>query len=139
VQELRSAGVAVDDPGVPTALVDRFVRLSVAHDLALDTAFALLRGLRRKFPAASPADLVAGAEVLFPAWARFDDWMGAVSLLRAVPTQRTLALAAFAEGVRRWLASEEDLFDALRDFSRLEGRGARSVQEVLGTLIEGAR
>lgn len=137
VQELRAAGVAVDDPGAPGPLVARFVTLCSTHGLALDTALALLRALRRKFPAATPADLVAGAEALFAAWAPFDDWMGAVSLLRAVPTQRTLTLPAFAAGMATWLSGEEDLFDALRDFSRLEGRGARSVEEVLRTLGEG--
>jgi hypothetical protein len=33
-----------------------------------------------------------------------------------------------------WLAREEDLFDALRRFSRLEGNGRRPVGEVLALL-----
>ncbi len=65
---------------------------------------------------------------------RFDDWMGAVSLLRAVPTQRSYAIGTFARDMVTWLKRHEDLFDALRDFTRLEGHGRQPVAAVLRTL-----
>jgi hypothetical protein len=108
--------------------------LCEAHDVPFDTAFSLVNGLRRKFPAADGASLVEAAQTLFPVWARFDDWMGAISLMRAIPTQRTLAVSRFAALVARWLVDEEDLFDALRDFSQLEASGERTVGEVLHLL-----
>ena len=138
--ELRAAGLSVPDlPGREAAgsRVGHFVALCEETRAPLDTGLALLRGLRRKFPAAGGAELLAGAEVLFRAWAPFEDWMGAVSLLRALPTQRELTLARFAALLSEWLASQEDLFDAVRDFSRLEGRGARPVGEVLALLRTG--
>ena len=60
--------------------------------------------------------------------------MGAVSLMRAVPTQRGFGLVAFADAMVRWLEREEDLFDALRAFSQLEQGGERPVAEVLRIL-----
>jgi len=109
--------------------------LCEAREVPFDNAYSLVDGLRRKFPAADRAALLEAAETLIPAWARFHDWMGAVSLMRAVPTQRTLAVSRFAEQMATWLAGEDDLFDALRDFSQLEGSGERTVDEVLHLLI----
>ncbi len=122
---------SIADPGPRLARI-----LTVADDVGapLDTAIALVRSLHRKFPAASPGALVEAVELLFPAWARFDDWMGAVSLMRAVPTQRGYALPRFAAQLSAWLEGEDDLFDALRRFSRLEGGGSRTVAEVLRML-----
>jgi hypothetical protein len=95
---------------------------------------SLLKSLGRKFPAATPGQLLDAAEVLFPVWAGFDDWMGAVSLLRAVPTQRSYSIGRFARDMAAWLGGQEDLFDALRDFTRLEGRGRKAVASVLTEL-----
>ncbi|MCB9744905.1 MAG: hypothetical protein H6741_31650 [Alphaproteobacteria bacterium] len=141
LHELSDEGHPVPTLPEPEDLSGRvqdFITLCAALSLPLDEALHLLQGLRKKFPSADGAALLAACERLLPAWARFDDWMGAVSLLRAVPTQRTLDIAAFAEGMERWLADEDDLFDALRRFSRLEARGQRSVAEVLLALAEGA-
>jgi hypothetical protein len=61
--------------------------------------------------------------------------MGAVALVRAVPVQRgTYPVRAFAADMERWLTHEDDLFTALRHFSRLEARGARTAAEVLRAL-----
>lgn len=116
--------------------VEAFVAMIAKHSIPVDTAIALLRALARKFPAATPAELVDSIRILLSAWARFDDWMGAVSLLRAVPSQRTLSIQGFAQRMAEWLALEDDLFDALRRFARLEGRGSRPVGEVLALLVE---
>jgi len=135
--EIAARGVSVDAAGAmgdTEKNVQRFAEIADAAGVPFDTAVALLKTLHRKFPAASSDDLVEGAERLFAAWGRFDDWMGAVSLMRAVPTQRELALTRFADDVVRWLSGEQDLFDALRDFSRLEQSGERSVAEVLSIL-----
>ncbi len=103
-------------------------------------AFNLVRALARKFPAARGAELLAACEVLFPCWARFDDWMGAISLLRAVPTQRSgMSLAAFAEAVAAWLEHEDELFEALGRFTRREGAGRSTVAAVLRELGAEAR
>ena len=130
------ADQGVELPAEPAAadtseLVTRFFAVSEHVGLTAETAALLLRGLARKFPAARPVELVNAVELLWPCWAPFDDWMGALSLLRAVPTQRRLGIVPFAEGLVAWLEREEDLFDALRDFTRLEGAGRRPVSEVL--------
>jgi spore coat polysaccharide biosynthesis predicted glycosyltransferase SpsG len=127
-------------PDLPPAVADRaerterFVALCEAQQIPLDQAELVIRGLAKKFPAADGATLLAAAESLFPVFAAFDDWMGAISLLRAVPTQRGYALAAFVDDVRPWLARHNDLFDAVRDLSRLESAGERTVAEVLRLL-----
>ncbi len=124
-------------PNMASGAADRVARFGKLCDqvaLPPDQALKLLNGLRRKFPAATPEDLVLSCEVLFPSFGRFDDWMGAISLLRAVPTQRTLTLHSFAQSVTDWLAQHDDLFEAVRDFSRLEGSGRRPVAEVLHLL-----
>ncbi len=137
--ELADAGHDIDVPGPPggdvASRLTRFVTLANEHDVPLETAMLLAEGLLKKFPAARSKDLIAATDLLFPVWARFDDWMGAVSLLRAVPTQRRLGLPEFAARVAAWLGGHEDLFDAVREFSRLEGSGSRTVIDVL-TLLE---
>jgi len=112
---------------------ERFMDLCDEHGVK-DEGISLLKSLGRKFPAATPGQLLDAAELLFPVWARFDDWMGAVSLLRAVPTQRSYAIGTFARDMTTWLKRQEDLFDALRDFTRLEGHGRQPVAAVLRTL-----
>ena len=120
------------------ALLRRFVAACTTHGVPTDTALLLIEALTRKFPAARGSELVEGAETLFAAWGRFDDWMGAVSLMRAVPTQRRLTLGAFSTRLAGWLALEDDLFDATRAFTRLEGAGRMQVDEVLTMLAAGA-
>lgn len=116
------------------ARVERFFDTLRCHEIPLDTAVTLLKGLRRKFPAASGAELADAIDKILATCGRFRDWMGAVSLLRAVPTQRSFPVAEFARGLADWLAHEEDLFDALRSFARLEGQGQRTVAEVVRLL-----
>ena len=116
------------------ARIEAFLDLCDTHDVPAEAAVTLVRALDRKFPAAGPAALCDALEVLFPSWARFDDWMGAVALLRAVPTQRTLPIAAFADLVAGWLAGRDDLFDAVADLTRLEGGGRHPVAEALRLL-----
>ncbi|MCK6507059.1 hypothetical protein L6R53_27415 [Myxococcota bacterium] len=145
--ELHDQGLAPapSRPPDPAALLRAFVQLCEEHRVPLDAAVPLLRALDRKFPGARGPALVAACQALLPALARFDDWMGAHSLLRAVPVQRgstsggsspggAAAVEAFAAQVAAWLAHEEDLFDALRRFSHLEGNGRRPVGEVLALL-----
>jgi len=120
--------------GDPSERVRRFLALCTDHAIPLDTAITLTRNLARKFPAARGQALLEGLELLIPTWARFDDWMGAISLLRAVPTQRGLPLEAFARQMATWLKKQEDLFDAVRDLSRTEGGGKRTIAEALRIL-----
>ncbi len=139
--ELAGQGVKVPSlPDVATSSADRLERaagLAHDHDLTLEQLAYATTTLQRKFRGSGGAELLAALEQLVPCWARFDDWMGVVSLLRAVPTQRALGLQAFAEAMVSWLTDEDDLFDALRRFSRLEGSGARPVAEVLAILQTG--
>ena len=138
---LAAEGVAV--PSVPEAVdpaprLARFADLCRRCDLPLDRARALTRALAKTFPAARGEALLGAAEVLYPAWARFEDWMGAISLLRALPTQRGYDIGEYARDCVAWLEGCEDLFDALREFSRLEGGGERTAAEALRLLRAGA-
>jgi len=140
--ELAARGVDVgvaESESDPEANVQRFAELVDRASIPFDTGVALLKTLHRKFPAATSDELVDGAERLFASWGRFDDWMGAVSLMRAVPTQRELGLDRFADNMTQWLEGEQDLFDALRDFSQLEQSGERSVCDVLTILANRGR
>ncbi len=135
-QEIRDAGGQVPDEDALDAdqALQRFFAVCKQHGLPLEHALALTRDLHRKFPAARGPQLLSACEQLFAVWAPFDDWMGAVSLLRAVPIQRSLRLDHFVDDLGAWLRTQDDLFDALRDFTRLEGRGQRPVAEVLRQL-----
>lgn len=124
-------------PGDPADHVGRFFTACSAHDVPGELALSLLRAVHRKFPAARGAVLVSGIETLFATWAPFDDWMGAVALMRAVPTQRRLTLVRFAELVEAWLSCYHELFDAVRDLTRTEHHGQRSIAEALTLLIDG--
>lgn len=119
------------------ARVERLLAIVTATAVPAELAATLLRTLRRKFPAASLDAAVDAIELLFPAWARFGDWMGAVALCNALPIQRSYAIGEFATAATTWLGREDDLFDALRRFARSEGGGARPVAEVLRALAEG--
>jgi hypothetical protein len=133
--ELAARGLDVPDvpEDAPDGRLDRFLTL-VEEGLSFERGAYLLDALRRKFPSATPDQLVGALERLLPCWRPFDDWMGVVSLLRALPVQRTLTLEAFTEAHVAWLSQCDDLFDALRDFTRLEGSGTRTVAEVLHVL-----
>lgn len=113
---------------------ERFLAAAQGASAPLDVAVPLAQALARKFPGAPPAEVVAAWETLAPVWGRFGDWMGAMSLLRAVPAQRGYAPTVFAADVAAWLSREDDLFDALRAFTHLEGGGARPVPDVLREL-----
>lgn len=121
-------------PGPPVEL-GPFLDAVAASSVPPRTAQQLLKGLARKFPASTPQERVDACRRLFTAWARFDDWMGAIALLRAVPTQRSYSLGMFVEHLVPWLERYDELFDAVRDFSRLEAAGERPLAEVL-TLLE---
>jgi hypothetical protein len=122
------------NPGPSVPAVERFTAACERHGVPPEMAFHLVQALARKFPAASGGDLATAAEILFPAWAPFDDWMGALSLLRAVPVQRGWAVSSFAEALAAWLAGQDDLFEALRAFTRQEGAGQVPVAAVLAQL-----
>ncbi len=139
--ELVAEGALVAAPArrrVPaTVRLDKFLTTLEAAAPPLDTAISVVRALRRKFPSASLDAVVDACGVLFPVWARFADWMGAVSLVNAIPLQRTVAIAEVSAQMAQWLARESDLFDALRRFARLEGNGARPLPEILKVLSLG--
>ena len=128
--------LAVEGETIP--LLRRFVAACTGSGVPTDTALLLTEAMVRKFPASHGAELVDSVERLFAAWGRFNDWMGAVSLMRAVPVQRRLTLGGFSERMAAWLSLEDDLFDATRAFARLEGAGRMQVDEVLTMLAAGA-
>ena len=135
--ELADSGIDVpvlEEPSDPAALLQRFALSVEEHGVPPELATRLLESLSKKFPGSQGPDLLAAWLTLAPAWARFDDWMGAVSLLRAVPTQRALPIAAFADAIASWLERREDLFEAVAEFSRLEGSGSLPVRDVLANL-----
>jgi UDP-N-acetylglucosamine--N-acetylmuramyl-(pentapeptide) pyrophosphoryl-undecaprenol N-acetylglucosamine transferase len=136
--ELVAEGALISAPArrrLPAAVrVEKFLAAVEHANAPIETAIAIVRGLKRKFPAAGLDALVDACVVLFPAWARFADWMGAVSLVNALPLQRGVAVGEVATGLVTWLERETDLFDALRRFAHLEGNGARSLGDVLRQL-----
>jgi hypothetical protein len=136
--QLVSEGALISAPArrrqAASVRVEKFLGALEDARAPVDTALALVRGLRRKFPGATLDAIVDACGVLFPAWARFADWMGAVSLVNALPVQRGVTVGEAAEGLVAWLAREDDLFDALRRFAHLENNGARSLAEVLRAL-----
>jgi spore coat polysaccharide biosynthesis predicted glycosyltransferase SpsG len=138
IAELVAEGALISAPArrrsPPAVRIDKFLAAAEAAHAPLATAIAIVRGLKRKFPAAGLDAIVDACVVLFPAWARFADWMGAVSLVNALPVQRGIGIAEVAAGIVAWLERETDLFDALRRFAHLEGNGARSLGEVLRAL-----
>ena len=136
--ELVAEGALVSAPArrrVPaTVRLDKFLTTLEISSPPVDTAISIVRTLRRKFPTSSLDAVIDACGVLFPAWARFADWMGAVSLVNALPVQRTLQIGEIVDSMTTWLAREEDLFDALRRFTRLEGNGTRPLHDVLRAL-----
>jgi hypothetical protein len=145
--ERRAVGLDLVDRGLlvgelPTkppaggAVGDYFARADSAA-VPADLAAQLVLGLHRRFPAASGAELLRIVDAVWPGLARFDDWPGAVALLRAIPAQRGWPSATFAEDLVAWLAGESDLFDAQRSFVRLS-RG-RTPPETLRLLARGER
>lgn len=136
--ELVAEGALVSAPArrrVPAAArLDKFLTTMEASTPPIDTAISIVRTLRRKFPTSSLDAVIDACGVLFPTWARFSDWMGAVSLVNALPVQRNVMIGEVADTMATWLAREEDLFDALRRFAHLENNGARTLPEVLRSL-----
>jgi hypothetical protein len=132
-------GVLVSAPAgkksVAAERVEKFLGAIEGSRAPLEHAIALVRGLRRKFPAAGIDGVVDACAQLFPVWARFADWMGAVSLVNALPPQRAVTIVDTARSLSTWLATEDDLFDALRRFARLEGNGAKPLADVLRALV----
>lgn len=136
--ELVAEGALISAPArrrsPPAQRIDKFLAAVEHAQAPIETSIAIVRGLKRKFPGAGLDALVDACVVLFPAWARFSDWMGAVSLVNALPVQRGMSVGDVATGLVAWLERETDLFDALRRFAHLEGGGARSLGEVLRQL-----
>ena len=136
--ELVAEGALISAPArrksPPAARIDKFLAAVESAGAPIETSIAIVRGLKRKFPAAGLDALVDACAVLFPAWARFADWMGAVSLVNALPVQRGISVGDVAAALVTWLERETDLFDALRRFAHLEGGGARSLGDVLRAL-----
>jgi UDP-N-acetylglucosamine--N-acetylmuramyl-(pentapeptide) pyrophosphoryl-undecaprenol N-acetylglucosamine transferase len=130
----QTTSTPADRPVAPEARLRRYLDLVAQSGCPTDIALQLAEGLDRKFPAADGDELLEALASLLPAWARFDDWMGALALLRALPTQRGLSLAHFATAATSWLAGQDDLFEAVGAFSRLEANGGRPVAEVLRLL-----
>lgn len=138
--ELSELGHAVPElAGLedPSRRIEAWVRLFTHHQVPAETATTLLRTVRKKFPLAQGEALLSGLSALLGTWAPFADWMGALSLLQALPSQREYTLERYAEDLSRWLARETDLFDALRRFAHAENAGERSLSEVLASLSEG--
>lgn len=140
--ELVAEGALVAAPArrrLPaTSRLDAFLTTLETSGSPLDTALTIVRALRRKFPTANLDAVVEACATLFPVWARFSDWMGAVSLVNALPVQRNVPILEVAGSMAAWLAAETDLFDALRRFARIEGNGARALPEVLRALPQAA-
>lgn len=127
VDEVVARGGSVDLPRAHRgASVDAFFAACQGHPPAELLPVAEL--LARRFPAASPAELVDALGVLVPALAAWDDWVGVGALLRALPSQREYALRSFAADLVRWVDPDADAYDTLR---RLHAAGDRPLAELL--------
>lgn len=128
-QILEDAGVKL--PASSSALDQLLDFLAETADVPAEIRVNLVEGLARRFPAARPTELAAASRRLFALGRRFEDWMGLVTLLRAIPTQRQYTILEFLPDIERFLARWDDLYDATRHLSAQEGLGLRSVAEVL--------
>lgn len=106
--------------------------------IPLDIALNLCQSLQRKFPLAEADDVLDAMQILFPCWGQFDDWMGAIALLRAIPSQKHFSLLKFAQEMVRWLANQDDLFEALRQLTHQEQLGKKTIATVLYEFNVGA-
>lgn len=130
--ELRDRGVSVAAPRAHTsASVARFVDLCAEVEAPMTLALPVAEALSRRFPAATPAELLAACEALFVRFAEWHDWMGALALARCLPTQREYPLAAAAPTLVAWLGTVDDPYAAVKRLSTLEANGARPLAEVL--------
>ena len=138
LEMLDATGITQEIPpkGPRGGEVGAFFALCDTLEIPADHAASLGMALSRKFPAAGGEALVEACRRLLPELARFQDWAGAVALLRAVPAQRTIGPVACADALVGWLAKERDLFDAQRSLVHLESGGQRSLVEVLRLLSQ---
>lgn len=116
-------------------VLEDFFQSVVRPGLKPDLAVQFLAALHRKFPSTGGRELADACRRLFQVLERFQDWPGAVALFRSIPAQRNYPLASFLVDTERWLAIETDLFEAQRNFVRLEGSGARGTAETLRLLL----
>jgi hypothetical protein len=132
VAELRERGARVSDEGAAhrPASVARFLALCGEHGADPAVADAIAETLRRRFPGAGPREVLSACEALFPRFAQWGDWLGAHSLLRALPTQREYTLSSFVDDFLRWTATDADAYVALQRYHRHESDG-RSAAEIL--------
>lgn len=131
IGELADRGVPVDEPrATKGASVARFLDLCRESGVETGVASSIVDMLANRFPAATPSDLLAACEALFPGWQTWGDWLGTLSLLRALPTQRDYPLSTFTIDMVRWAAGAPDPYAALRHYHRLEAEG-RTVAEIL--------
>jgi UDP-N-acetylglucosamine--N-acetylmuramyl-(pentapeptide) pyrophosphoryl-undecaprenol N-acetylglucosamine transferase len=138
---LDAAGAPVTLPthGPAGGEVPEFFAMCDALRVPADAAAAIVAALSRRWPAAGGDAMSSASRALLTALARFDDWPGAIALIRALPAQRTVSVGATVDAVAAWLATEHDLFDAQRALLRTEAGGQRSLVEVLRLLSQRSR
>ena len=123
-----------------TARVERFLARRIGECAPREPRSRSCARCAASFPPAGLDGVVDACAQLFPAFARFADWMGAVvARQRAARPARRSRSPTSPRRSRRWLATEHDLFDALRRFAHLEGNGERSLADVLRTARTTAR
>ncbi len=131
----------LEDHGVKApkrgSALDRLLSLLDRHgpsgggDLPAELLVSLCTQLSRRFPAAPPLEVARSTEKLLDACARFGDWMGLLSLLRAVPTQRAYTIEEFTGDLIVFLGTYKDIYEALRELAAAEGNGQVAVAEIL--------
>lgn len=137
LSELGHVVPEVRDGDDPSRRIEAWLLSVERHQIPLESALLLLRTLRKKFPLASGDLLQRSMHTLFDTFAPFRDWMGALSLLQALPPQREYTLDRCVKELGAWLAHEEDLFDALRRLAHAGGGGERNLPELLAHLAAG--
>lgn len=144
-REQRAALAGLAERGIPVpklpeidgvGLLRQFFALTARLGAPVDLSCRMAEELARRLPGTRGTALLAFLDPLFTTVARFDDWMGALALIRALPIQRGVPIEVLLPPLLRWIGRQDDLFDAVRDFSRLEGGGRRPTIEVLALLAQ---
>ncbi len=120
----------------PSAGGDILLVLQAAESLRCppEVLVSLAEQAQRHFAATSGEQLTASLIQLLGIFQPFQDWMGALALLRSLPNDRRLTLGAALPLIRAWLEREEDLFEAQRRMLHQDGLERRTLAEILSIL-----
>lgn len=108
------------------------LELAVERGVPISAALRVAAVLGKKVGLATPAGRAGAARALLRDLGRFDDWPGAVTLLKMFGQERELGAEAFAAEVGAFLAGlerrGEDLYRGIARLAKAQGTGAEVPQ-----------